>query len=40
MYKLIQEDVVIKLGARVNGKGEGKHIGRGDIAGHSGQVVI
>ena len=36
MYKLIREDVVIKLGARVNGKGEGEHISGGDAAGHSG----
>ena len=35
MYKLIREDVVIKLGARVDGKGEGEHIG-GDAAGHGG----
>ena len=36
MYKLIQEDVVIKLRARVIGKGEGEYIGGGDTARHSG----
>lgn len=36
MYELIREDVVIKLGARVDGKGEGEHIGGGDAAGHGG----
>ena len=36
MYKLIREDVVIKLGARVDGIGEGEHIGGGDAAGHGG----
>jgi len=36
VYKLIRDDVVIKLGARVDGKGEGEHIGGGDAAGYGG----
>ena len=40
MYELIQEDIVLKRVARVNGggkgKGEGKGIGRGDVPRYGG----
>jgi len=36
VYKLIWEDVVIKLGARVDDIGKGKYIGGGDVARHGG----
>ena len=39
MYKLIQEDIILKQVARVNsgdkGKGKGEGISGGDAAGHS-----
>ena len=35
VYELIREDIVIKLGARVDGEGEGEDISRGDAARHS-----
>ena len=40
MYELIWEDIVIKLGARVDGEGEGEGIGGGDAAGHGGSGDI
>ena len=45
MYKLIREDIVIKLGARFSegggegkgeGEGDGEGINRGDVAGYGG----
>ena len=35
VYELIREDIVIKLGVRVDGEGEGEDISRGDAARHS-----